>query len=384
MAIATPQVKTDRLPFIDIIRGLSVIFMVEAHVVNACLAPAWRTGEPYTTLNLFSGFVSAAFVFCAGAGFQLALEKKKEAFRRFERPLWLYVRRLLFILVLAYWLHLPTHSLAKYLSFTPEEMGRLFQFDVLQVIVSCCFMALGLGLLPLRSWMLRSLYVLLAAVIFVATPLVWAWHPGQVLPVPLAMPFMEQPVSKFPLFPWGGYFFAGAAVMGALVQSVRRDRFAAILAGCAFAVAVIASYTEHLPLYYGGWDDWWRTAPGHSLYRLGGVMAAFGVLYLLERWMAPTKAGVILRHAGQESLGFYLVHLLIVHGSVLNPGLTKLFAGRLTLAECWGVALVVMIATYLMIALWHRLRLERPDFTRRVVVAAGVVFLLIFLLAPGY
>lgn len=384
MAIATPQVKTDRLHFIDLIRGLAVIFMVEAHVINSCLNPAYRTGGLFTTLDIFNGFVSVAFIFCAGAGFQLALEKKKESFRTFERPLWIYVRRLLFILALAYWLHLPTHSLTKYLSFAPAEMNSLFQFDVLQVIVTCSFIGLAFGLLPLRVGILRVIYIFLAAAIFLATPFVWEWHPEHILPAIFSMPFIEQPISKFPLFPWGGYFFAGAAVMGFLLQSEHRRRFAAILACCAFVVAVIASHMEDFHLYYGGWDDWWRTSPEHSLYRLAGVIAAFGVLFLLEQRIAPTRTGTILRHAGQESLGFYVVHLLIVYGSVVNPGITKLLAERLTLAECFALTLLIIAITYTIITVWHRLRLERPVLARRLVIAAAAIFLLVFLLAPGY
>ena len=58
-----------RLAFIDILRGIAVVWMIETHVVDVCLAPLWKVGSLYHLIYISNGFVAVGFDFGAGAGF---------------------------------------------------------------------------------------------------------------------------------------------------------------------------------------------------------------------------------------------------------------------------------------------------------------------------
>ncbi|MGA1307587.1 MAG: heparan-alpha-glucosaminide N-acetyltransferase domain-containing protein, partial [Candidatus Kapaibacteriota bacterium] len=65
-----------RLTFIDILRGIACIWMIETHAVNAFLDGAFKNNPLFSVLQISNGFVAVAFIFCAGAGFRLALDSK--------------------------------------------------------------------------------------------------------------------------------------------------------------------------------------------------------------------------------------------------------------------------------------------------------------------
>ncbi|HLB00719.1 MAG TPA: heparan-alpha-glucosaminide N-acetyltransferase domain-containing protein, partial [Bacteroidota bacterium] len=68
--------KPGRYPFIDVLRGLAVVLMIETHTVNALLAPGGADGAFGSVLTFFNGLVAPAFLFCAGLGFAVALWRR--------------------------------------------------------------------------------------------------------------------------------------------------------------------------------------------------------------------------------------------------------------------------------------------------------------------
>ena len=65
---------------------------------------------------------------------------------------------------------------------------------------------------------------------------------------------------------------------------------------------------------------------------------------------------------GQESLIIYVVHLIVLHGSVLNRGLTSVFRQSLSLSGAIGVFLLLYLAMALMAWGWNRLKLREAHF----------------------
>ena len=86
-----------RLNFIDMLRGLACIWMIETHVVNAFLPDGYKDNLIFNLIDISNGFVAVCFIFCAGAGFRLALESKFKEYITISTPLFSYVKRLLFI-----------------------------------------------------------------------------------------------------------------------------------------------------------------------------------------------------------------------------------------------------------------------------------------------
>ncbi len=376
MKVADSLIKQHRLAFIDVIRGLAILFMVEAHVMNSCLDPVYKHGKLFEYVDLSNGTVTVTFLFCAGAGFFLAMRNRIDEYRKCGPGLWRYLRRIGFILGIAYWLHLPYHRVDLFLAMSREQLTSFLQFDILHVIVACTLFSLGS--MRRAQW----LFAVLAVGIFAATSVVWSWNPESVLPLPFAVALMEPPVSKFPLFPWAGYFFTGVVTTGIFTSSQHRQRFAILAAIGGIVVSALAYHMQYLGIVYPGFHDWWLTSPEHSLYRIGLVMTVFSGVFLIERHMDGGWLHTLLRRSGQESLGFYAVHLMIVYGSVVNQGINKLWGGSLAPMEFIGVTAVVIGITYGIIFQWQKFRFRSPGRARYTIYGLFAAFLLMFLLWP--
>jgi len=374
--------KAERLVFIDVLRGLAVMWMIETHVVNACLAESFRKGWLFAGLEISNGFVAVAFLFCAGAGFWIAADRKAAVYRRGGPALWKYLRRLGLILLLSYSLHLPIGSLRALLELTPQRMLTLWKTDILHVIVGASAVSLLLLLLVPSRRVLLGVFGGLALAVFYAAPLVLSWDSFAVLPPPLATWFAPPAVSRFSLFPWTGYFFAGAAATGLFMKSADKLRLARWFIAIGVVVPVLAFAVKQLQLPYPGYQPWWNNAPGHSLFRTAGVMLMFAALYLVNDWLGRSRVGRALQLCGQESLLIYYWHLIIVYGSVYHGGLGWLSR---KLWEPWQIALVtvlVMALMYWSALMWRDFKLSRPKAAFWTIVTVIALFLAVFTLIP--
>src|SRR6476660_4877340 len=104
------------------------LVMVQGHVCDLLLTGEVRRSGFYQLQLLFHGSTAAGFLFASGfvAGLPRAPLSRKAALRR--------ARRLLFVLAVGYWLHLPFFSLWKTLGASPAEQAALFACHALQVI----------------------------------------------------------------------------------------------------------------------------------------------------------------------------------------------------------------------------------------------------------
>src|SRR5688572_5264020 len=115
-------------------RGFAVLVMIEGHVINATVLHALRPTKQFHYLDLFHGMIAPSFIFISGFAFALGLERKWDSFLRLEKPFWVQIKRLLFVLALAYWLHLPAWSFQSLLHASRETILWFLRCDVLQLI----------------------------------------------------------------------------------------------------------------------------------------------------------------------------------------------------------------------------------------------------------
>jgi uncharacterized membrane protein len=380
----SPAAKSHRLSFIDVLRGIAVILMIETHTVNAMLKEIYKDNFLADALNLLSGFASVAFIFCAGAGFWLAIERKGDDYRAFKSPLWQYLRRLGFIFLMAYAIHLPVYSFEKTLQLEPDMMRRFLECNVLQLIVTSSIFALILFFIIPRLSVLKNVFLITALAIFCLTPFIWSLDPFKTFPFAVALYFTKQGMSAFPLFPWSGYLFAGAAFTAYFLKAENRTQFAQRVAIFSFIGIFVFLYGFRLsPFSLPGYNDWWLSSPGHALFRTSGTIFLFSILYLLQEKIAAFKAGEFLKNAGQESLFIYIFHLAIVYGSVLNFGLNAFLQDRLTPLTTFILIAVITWASYSMAMMWKNYKTQDSTRARRLMFSLGTLFLLGYFLIPA-
>jgi hypothetical protein len=365
-----------RYHWLDYLRGIAALWMIEVHVVDIALDPVWMHAWWFPWLSLTHGFVAVTFLFCAGGAFTITLERKIEAYSRFEQPLWQYLGKLGLLLLIGYWLHLPAFSLERTLHATPAELVRLADCDILQTIAYSSILALTVALTVPIIPVARTIYGLFAVVVAVLTPIVWEQQWYASLPLFAGALIAPQPISKFPLFPFAAYFFAGAWIVPVLRRCSNRW-LSVVFITCVGLAVVLAAIGFSSP------KQWWHSSPEHVLFRLSSIVAACTVLIRFEHRLERIRASAMLLVAGRQSLWIYVFHLLIVYGLIGGKGLQTLIARQPGPEATALLFLLVAALTLLTAHIWASLKRDMPHVIRVVVIAVVAIGVAVFVVLPS-
>ena len=318
-----------RVMVLDLLRLAATVQMVQGHVVDAVLAPEFRSGAIHDAWAWLRGLTSVAFMFVAGWSFQLATLRDLARHRRDRAAVARRFRRGGSLIALGYALHLPIGTIAGALGADAALQAGLV-VDVLQCIGVCLLLLEALVLLlPTR----RSIEVtccVLGAGVLALSPLLQSVQPHGPL-LPLANYLTPRGGSLFPLFPWAAHVLLGAGLGGLLVGSdAAVSRGPRLLAGaCALlGVSFVAGSAG-------------STLIADHLGRLGWVLGAASLLTRLEP-AARTWPSWTRRLAG-ETLFVYAFHVLLVYGQ--GVGLASIVGERLAPLPAAALALLVLIGS---------------------------------------
>ncbi|MCG6921400.1 MAG: DUF1624 domain-containing protein [Acidobacteria bacterium] len=355
--------------YIDAFRGLMVLAMVQGHLCDSLLDPAVRAEPWYLFQRMFHGSTAPGFLFASGfvAGLPRAPLSLRASLRR--------VRRLLFVLGVGYFLHLPWFSLWKTMNeASPHQREILFSCDALQVIAVTQLFVLGLQWAGGRRWTQAAAVVALA--IIAASPGVWASELGAELPEPL-VPYLDKSTgSRFPIFPYSAFVLAGTLAGAALgrVEPRRRHR-RALVAGLGL-IGLGAALTPVLE----GWVDYWGPSPAYAFVRLGGLLL---LLLLVEGAARVRLPGVrALALLGHETLLVYVLHLYILFGGIVIQSPMVALHDRLGLGEALVVLLLMLPVLLGASWVWRTAKRWGPHEAQLVLVFVTTWFLYQFLTRP--
>jgi hypothetical protein len=345
------------------------LVMVQGHVMDTLLRRAALAEPWYVWQQMLHGSTAPGFLFASG--FVTGLPRAPLSLRAGLRR----ARRLLFVLAVAYYLHLPYFSLWKTLgASTAAERELLFACDALQVIAATQLFVLLLQWLAGRGWTLWA--GALSLLIVAATPFVWASGFAARLPEAMA-PWLDAATgSSFPVFPCSAFVLAGT-LAGALLghaPPARRHRLE-IAAG-----AFLLLLGGMLALVLQGRVDFWGPSPAYVFVRLGAL------LLLLRVVEAAATSGVLgiraLALLGHETLLVYVLHLTLLFGGVFGPSPLTAWHGTLGFAGATGV-IVLMIPVLLGAAwLWRAAKHSAPHEARLALVFVTIAFLYEFAVRP--
>jgi uncharacterized membrane protein len=292
--------KPGRIRAIDWLRGLAVLFMIQTHALGL-LRPALRAGSAFAALQWMDGLVAPAFILAAG--FSMALTQVRAAAgpgaadarrRRMRRTL----RRLgevLLVGVLVNWMWFPIL----------REPRWIVRMDILPCIGISLLIALPIlfALAP-RPAALRWTALLLAALAFGLAPLAESLGP------PWDRFLNQRADAVFPLLPWAGYVYLGAAVGSAAAEKGARGA-ALWLAGLAGAGILTWVATPWFAAAYPP-HHFWVTNPANSARRWTQVcLLALVLLGLEQRVQGSWRESLPVRFVevfGMSSLAGYFFH----------------------------------------------------------------------------
>jgi len=371
-----------RYGFVDLLRGFALVVMIETHVVNAYLPAALRRGEFYFWLSFVNGLVAPAFLFASGFSLVLQARRKWEDWLRLGPAFRKQMRRMGFILLVAYFIHLPDFGLRKFL--VPHDQAfwkKAFQVDVLQCIVVSLLLIDLLILLTRRRgaffWVAASTGVTAA----VATPWIWAQDFTARLPLSLAMYLNPHGASLFPLFPWISFVLAGSCVGHLFLNSIEKRADAGFMRSAFYFGAAAIAFgwlARAVPLFHAWNSRYFLTSPLYVLVRLGCVVVLCAGLYAMEKRFGWVPGAI--RLAGQESLLVYTLHLMLIFGVLRGKGMAAVFGLEAGYAACVLLSVAIIVLMLALAGLWHGLKRNRPKLARATLAAAIGIILLLFLL----
>ncbi len=297
-----------RRTYIDWLRGIAVLCMVEWHAVDAWTLDSERSGTAFKILAYLGGWAAPLFLFLAGVAIPLAAEANIRKGMSVRDAAWALQKRGWQILLLAHIFKLQSYLLNPYASW-----HGIFKPDILNV--------LGLGMVAAafcwgRSEALRSrlVWLLTPALLALAlTTIAKGWWWPTLLHPRLEAYIRQNGFGQFALFPWTTYVFLGTALGVWIAMHRTQDadrRFHAILAGVGLLMVGAGALL---------WPPW-----SGVVTRTGGMLVTLVVAWLwMQRPGAARWSPIVV--FGQTSLFVYWVHVELVYGQfsrAIKRGLT--------------------------------------------------------------
>jgi len=373
---------SQRYGFVDLLRGFALVVMIETHVVNAYLPASARTGAFFFWLAFVNGLVAPSFLFASGFSLVLQARRRWEEWLHSGSVFWKHVRRLAFILLVAYFLHLPHFGLSKFLTARdPAFWKQAFQVDVLQCIVASLLFIDALILLTRRQAVFAWSAALAAAGAALATPWIWSQDFAGRMPLHLALYLNPHGVSLFPLFPWISFVLAGAVASHLFVNAAARQADSRHMR-CVFLFgffAILAALSMRSLQVVEAWEvGFYRTSPLFVLIRLGCVLILCAGLYASEKRLGWVPKSI--RLAGQESLLVYVLHLLLIFGVLRGQFVSSILGREAGYAASFLLSAGIILLMLWLARRWNDAKQSHPGLVRLVLALSCAVSAVVFLL----
>jgi uncharacterized membrane protein len=369
-------VPIKRLAYIDWMRGLACVLMIQAHCYNSWLNPEARKTLLYRWSQELSTLPAPIFLFLSGVSFALVTEGLRQKNKPQSQIFKTALLRGAEILGLGFLLRVQEFVLG----YPKSPWTDLLKVDVLNILgVSIIFMALfwrlvNMGGLPETSTSDGSvvlqtvksvgrrrnraivLSLLIAAVIAIATPPLWTTHRPHFLPWMLESyingvhNFGSPTPWIFSIFPWCGFAFVGLAFGSFLFSDfAQRKEVAALgIVGAIGALACTLSlWWDYSSVKFYAIYDYWHSSPNFLLMRCGILLLLTLMIFAWCRWGWVTEGFSPFIQFGKTSLLVYWVHIEFVYGRL---SILPKFRSTIPLATA---GMVVIFAAMLGISIWR-------------------------------
>jgi uncharacterized membrane protein len=318
-----------RRGYLDAMRGLAVLIMIEAHLLDSWTRFPDRQTRHYAYAMVLGGFGAPLFLFLAGLAVPLSAGSKLRRTADVRAASRAVTRRGLEIFGLAFLFRIQAWVLGW------SAPRWLLRVDILNIMGPSIMAAAAIwGALNTFAGRLTA-FAAATLAIALTTPIVRNISILSPLPDPIEAYLRPAGgLSNFVFFPWAGFVFAGA-LAGLVLDAVRSPRqeqaanlgFALIGTG----VAAAAYALSFRPTWYPQ-SHFWTTSPAFFFLRLGVMTAALGFAYAWELRPGGAQRWSPLGQLGRTSLFIYWIHVEIIYGLISLPLHKRLSWGQSWLA----------------------------------------------------
>jgi uncharacterized membrane protein len=301
-----------RRGYLDWLRGIAVLIMIEAHVLDSWTADEFRSGAAFAIAMIVGGFGAPLFLFLAGVAVALSATAKFQRTGDRAAAASAVVRRGGELFGLAFLFRIQAWALGW------SSPTALLKVDILNIMGPSIAAAGGLwGILRTRRAQLLAFSLATVTLAFL-TPLLRT-APIHSLPDPVEAYIRPVPyLSHFVLFPWGLFVVAGVIPGLLLATDFRESRTNVWLVVAGLSTSGAAALAASLPLQYLS-RDFWTTSPCYFFVRVGLMTAAIGAAFGWASRTGGTEKWSPLQQLGRSSLFVYWIHVELVYGLISRP-----------------------------------------------------------------
>jgi uncharacterized membrane protein len=326
-----------RRTYLDVLRGVAVLIMMEAHVIDSWTRAADRGTRAFGQSLILGGFGAPLFLFLAGIGVVLSAGSKARRSGDPAAASRAVQKRGLQIFALALLFRVQSYVLG---GFTAPAWTML-KVDILNIMGPAMIAAAALWALGRNPRARLAIFAAAAIALVLLTPAIRHaaglaalpdWIEGYVRPIP--------GLTNFTFFPWTAFVMAGA-VVGVILDAAQSERRANLLLGAAGAVMVGSAYAASFMPPLDPRSAFWTTSASFFFLRLGLMIVALFLAWLWERRPGAGRRWSPIQLLGRTSLFVYWVHVELVYGLISRP-LHGAFSFRGAWVALGGVCLLML------------------------------------------
>lgn len=317
-----------RRTYLDLLRGLAVLIMIEAHVIDSWTRAADRRSRAFGESLILGGFGAPLFLFLAGVAVAMSAGSKARRLGDSQAAARAVQHRGLEIFLLAFVFRFQSLVLSH------APAWSMLKIDILNIMGPSIVAAAMLWSLVRGDRARLAIFAAATIALVAMTPVVRNFAGLETLPDWLEGYLRPIPgLTNFTIFPWAAFVSAGAfaGVILDAARSADADRRANIGFAIAGLVMVAAAYElSFLPPLHAR-SSFWTTSASFFFIRLGAIVAALGLAYLWEQRPTAGRRWSPLQLLGRSSLFIYWIHVELVYGLISLP-----LHGAFTLRGAWA------------------------------------------------
>ena len=333
MPSGKPSSSSSRLLYLDWVRGIAALIMLQGHVFNSFTRTDLRNGGPYLLSQFVGGMPPAFFLFLTGVTLAFLMDSTERKGIPAGRRIMAALTRAGFLLAIAFVFRLQLWAFS-----TARQWSDLLRVDILNCMGFSIAVASVMALF--RTVERIRLCAVLGFAIAAAAPLVSLVDFSGVPDV--VKDYLVPSHNFFGFFPWAAFLFFGVS-FGSLLRTLKDEQITHAMQW--FAVGGIAlafgAYTiSSMSLSFYTNSDFWLNSPALVFIKLGVVYLCIAFAYI---WTLQSDAEGFswVRQLGTTSLLVYWVHIELVYGRWLGFWKDRLTIGE-TVIAAFAVTLLML------------------------------------------
>ena len=328
-----------RRSYIDVLRGVAVLIMIEAHVIDSWTRAPDRASRWFGESLILGGFGAPLFLFLAGVGVAMSAGSKARRSGDPRAAAKAVQKRGLQIFALAFVFRFQSYILSNAPAWT------MLKVDILNIMGPAMIAAAALWAVARGSRMRIAVFAVAATAIVLVTPPLR--QIGALAALPDSLEGYLRPIpglTNFTFFPWTAFVMAGA-IVGVILDGAgtpEADRRANLALGAGGAFLAVAAYqASFLPPLHPN-SAFWTTSASFFGLRLGLMMVALALAWAWEQRPGAGHRWSPIQLMGRTSLFVYWIHVELVYGLLSHP-----LHGALSLQAAW-----VALGAFSLLMVW--------------------------------